>query len=1216
MTPAVSVVIPCFNLGAYLDEAVRSVLDQSYDDFEILIVDDGSDDEVTRLMLATYERPRMSVIRIENSGVANARNVGLEASRGRYVSFLDPDDLLEPRFLERTIGALEKDRSLAFASCWLTAFGDRQFEWRPESCEFPALLAEDTVCTAAPVRRDVLDAIGGFDSAPALDGYEDWDLAVTIVGAGYPGVIVPESLFRYRIRSGSKSSSRTRPENHARVFEHMLDKHADAYGEHTDGVLEAIARRTDEVEAQLDGDPPPRPRVDREDWRAAILALENHRRGLEEQLEAASGSGPEEEKSAPPVEWGSLRRLEPVSRVWGIDRGQPIDRFYIERFLETEADAIKGDVLEVKDPAYAKRFGARARSVAAVDVASQNPDATFVADLAGAHSLPAERFDCFVLTQTIHIVYDVAEVVRNAHRTLAPGGVVLATLPCVSRIDYESGIEGDFWRFTSASAARLFETEFGVGNVRVESFGNVLACTAFLQGLAVCDLDPAELERNDPYFPLLLAVHAQKPAPNGLPPPRRRAVEGHLDEATCLAVSGWAWDPDAPEQRLRVALAVGEDQLGHAWCDEPREDLAATGKGGGRVAFHYEPGAEIHREPPAEVSATVDGAHLVGSPRKVRCVCGRAGVEYSGSGAGLLGADLDTPKAGVRLAPPEIELVGWAVGEDGPVESVELLHRGTRFARVPVGRERPDLADAFPGITWATRAGFATRLNLSGTGGELELEVRAALADGQTTRVARITAHVADPLSAPLIAVLDGPPPENGRRLSLASQRSPASQVFVRGSGELTGHPGFRPMGGWHRLLGSPEGAMVWLCSGHEELTPEFLDAATERLAANPSAAFVSAVATAGKGPRSDLASALGGAALGCAVVFRASSMRLVGGIDEAATTAVAATWDLVVRFAEAGHDWVELDGVTTDGAVTLVEQADEETVRWLYRKHARLYRDRLDDVLLEREAEIGRTLRANHLAERALESEIRPRARARRRERDRVAAKLRAHRRPADGFWGDLRRFQPFSPVWGGERGLGVDRHYIERFLEAHAGDIRGAVLSCPDAVYAERFGGERVERCDVFDPDPTNPAANLDADEADADGVGADGVPSGSYDCVILAHVLQHTFEVVAAVAEFRRVLKPGGVLLATVPCLARIDAGYGLDRDHWRFTPVGLREIVEPEFAGGEVKVAGYGNRLARLGFLAGLAVEELEGPEPAQEGGDAPMIVTCRAVAQIS
>ena len=246
--PAVTVVIPCYNLGAYVNEAVQSVLDQTYRDFEILLIDDGSTDPVTRHLFASYRRPFTRILRTENQGLARTRNLGIREAAGRYVSFLDADDLFEPTFLERTVPLLEGDPSLAFASCWLAGFGESSFLWTPATCDFPHLLAEDTVCTAALTRKEALVSAGGFDAAMPLPGYEDWDLAIGLVERGLRGRIVPEVLFRYRIRPGSMTASCTAPENHARLVRYIVQKHPEAYERHLVGVLEVIEARTIEIE--------------------------------------------------------------------------------------------------------------------------------------------------------------------------------------------------------------------------------------------------------------------------------------------------------------------------------------------------------------------------------------------------------------------------------------------------------------------------------------------------------------------------------------------------------------------------------------------------------------------------------------------------------------------------------------------------------------------------------------------------------------------------------------------------------------------------------------------------------------------------------------------------------------------------------------------------------------------------------------------------------
>jgi len=1214
MTPAVSVVIPCFNLGAYLDEAVASVLAQTRPDVEILVVDDGSDDPVTQHMLASYRRPRTRILRTANRGVSAARNTGLEEARGAYVSFLDADDLFEPRFLERTIGRLEADESLAFASCWLTAFGAREFVWEPERCDLAWLLAEDTVCTAAPVRREALLAVGGFDERAELDGYEDWALAIALVEQGHAGAIVPERLFRYRIRSGSKTSERTGPENHMRVFELLLAEHADSYETHADGVLDAIAQRIVALEALLPDAPPPRPQLDGEPWRTAIPRLERHRRGLEQALEERVGApGPQVATASgasarEPVAWGSLRRTEPISRVWGLDRGQPVDRHYVERFLEAHAGDVAGDVLEVKDPGYVKRFGRDARSVTVLDVAPDNPDATLIADLTRPQSLPDGAYDCIVITQTLQFLFDVETAVANLHRALAPGGVVLATVPCVSRIDYEAGVEGDFWRFTLASARRLFEARFGAGAVEAQALGNVLASTAFLHGLASDELTPEELAREDPYFPLLIAVRAVKHGARASAP-RAQQVEGRLDEASCGAIAGWAFDAAAPSRRLKLDVWDGERRVGSAWADGFRQDLADAGKGDGAVAFRFVPERPLHGDPPPRLRVTPAGGGepLPGSPRTATCTCE---APSEAPAPGLRGAALDAPTAQEPLPFPWLEVVGWAVGEDAPVEAVELCHRGEPFRRVPLDVRRPDIAQAFPGCPWAQRAGFAARVSLVGTGGTLELDVQALLADGRRVSIGQVRGEAARPPPAPLTVVLDG----DGDVAAVLGQDAPASRVLVRGGAGLLGHPGFRATPAWSPSLDEPDG-LVWLSDGRGAVTPGFLAAASAALAANPRAAFAAAVlpgalppARPPAPPAADaLVGALSGTALGGALLVRAAALRAIGGVDEGAAGAVQAQWDLGIRLVEAGYDGVAVEAMAPDEPA-LCERAGEEAVRALYRKHAPLYEACLREVLLDRERAIGALLRENHLAERELEEELRARLRARRRERDRLGAKLRRPR--AADRWGDLRRLEPLSPFWGGERGLCVDRHFIERFLEAHGEDVRGRVLAYHDARYATRYGRHRLTACDVLDADATNPAATVVADLQRAP-----QLQSGSYDCVLLPHVLQLLEEPAAALAECARVLRPGGTLLATVPTAGRVEAG-GPRTDWWRFSAAGFAELLARPFDARQVDVTGHGGTDATLAFLAGLAAEEVAEAADADleggGGGEAPLVIAARAV----
>lgn len=203
-----------------------------------------------------------------------------------------------------------------------------------------------------------------------------------------------------------------------------------------------------------------------------------------------------------------LARGRPVSQRWGYDRGLPVDRYYIERFLDEHRADVTGRVLEVKSDDYARRFGSGVTHVDVLDIDSSNPQATIVADLASADAVPDEAFDCVVLTQTLQYVFDVGAALRHLRRILRPCGVLLATVPSVSRLTTElPGIQ-DYWRFTPASCTELIRREFGGDAPLVRAYGNVLTCTAFLAGLAVEELPRSRIDVHDPAFPLVVAIRA------------------------------------------------------------------------------------------------------------------------------------------------------------------------------------------------------------------------------------------------------------------------------------------------------------------------------------------------------------------------------------------------------------------------------------------------------------------------------------------------------------------------------------------------------------------------------------------------------------------------------------------------------------------------------------------------------------------------------------
>jgi hypothetical protein len=246
--------------------------------------------------------------------------------------------------------------------------------------------------------------------------------------------------------------------------------------------------------------------------------LRKQNRQLKSKTRKAASNGKDDTEQPvrrPPVggvRFGDLRRLSPISRNFGMNRGQPIDRYFIEKFLTRHAEDIGGRVLEIKDATYTRRFGGDRVSVSDVlDVADDNPHATIVADLTRAEHVPSDTFDCIILTQTLHFIYDVRASIATLCRILKPGGVLLATFPGISQTSCREHGEYYCWALSKLSARRLFEEVFPAQNIEVSADGNVLAAIAFLHGLAAEELRHEELDSQSPDYEVLITLRAIRP---------------------------------------------------------------------------------------------------------------------------------------------------------------------------------------------------------------------------------------------------------------------------------------------------------------------------------------------------------------------------------------------------------------------------------------------------------------------------------------------------------------------------------------------------------------------------------------------------------------------------------------------------------------------------------------------------------------------------------
>lgn len=537
--PLVSVVIPCYRQARFLGMAIESALAQEYPRIEIVVVDDGSPDE-TATVAARY--PAVRYVRQENGGLSSARNRGWRVARGEFVVFLDADDRLLPKAIAAGVRALLLRPECAFASGdyqYVNADGSLQRK-RPqrfvEDDHYRALLRDNYIGMCATVihRRAALEEVGGFE--PALPACEDYDLYLRIARR-HPVCCHRELVAEYR-QHGENMSARPalmletvlgvlrRQWRHARAD--PRDRRAYREGVRYWRSLYGRALSNELWSSAARGEPRAR-----RGWRVLVrhapaYAMKHAarrarwlcRRGAEAvRLPFGSRTGTARAVAGPGVgefRFGHLRRLSPVSRRFGYDRGSPVDRYYIERFLRERAADIRGRVLEIGDDSYTRRYGGDRVTVRDVlHVREGHPGATLVGDLSDAPGIPSASFDCVILTQTMQLIYRVEAAIETLYRILKPGGVLLATAPGISQTDVDEWAATWCWSFTPRSMGRLFRARFAPEAVEVQAHGNVLAAVAFLQGLAAGELRRAELDHHDPQYPLLITVRARKPATLG-----------------------------------------------------------------------------------------------------------------------------------------------------------------------------------------------------------------------------------------------------------------------------------------------------------------------------------------------------------------------------------------------------------------------------------------------------------------------------------------------------------------------------------------------------------------------------------------------------------------------------------------------------------------------------------------------------------------------------
>jgi glycosyltransferase involved in cell wall biosynthesis len=534
-TSLVSVIVTCYNHARFLARAIGSIQSQNYKNIEIIVVDDGSTDETADVAL---KFPDVRYVYKPNQGLSAARNTGAANSAGDFIVFLDADDWLLPAAIATNVQFLQQNPEAAFVSGGhIIIYKDKDFINNPSKvvnenhyCHF---LEGNYVQMHATVmyRRRIFDE---FEFDVSLKACEDYDLYLK-VSRKYPVIHHTKLLAAYYIHdqnmSGNipkmlesslaalgrqKESLKTAEEE--KYFRNGLDAWKKWYCRLIfEKLLFAV-----ETNKKLDNSAeietlrkyrkflflqylilkkllPKKSFIQRNVPNAILRAF--HKIGVHDGFVPAQGK----------INFGDFYRTKPFNNAFGYTRGGPVDRYYIENFLEKNSDYIRGKTLEIGDNEYTRRFGGEKVTESDIlHIDDKNPNATIIGDLSDAPHIADNSFDCIILTQTLHLIYEYKAALETCYRILKPGGALLLTVPGISHIDQGDWKKYWLWSFTDNSISRMLSEIFPPENVFVESFGNVLVATAFLYGIGLPEIKNEQMDYNDPHYQVIICAAAVK----------------------------------------------------------------------------------------------------------------------------------------------------------------------------------------------------------------------------------------------------------------------------------------------------------------------------------------------------------------------------------------------------------------------------------------------------------------------------------------------------------------------------------------------------------------------------------------------------------------------------------------------------------------------------------------------------------------------------------
>jgi glycosyltransferase involved in cell wall biosynthesis len=518
-SPLVSIVLPTYNGSRYLEQSVQSCIAQTYKNWELIVVDDGSNDETAKIIAGYVNRDQRirSVTHKRNRGLPAALNTGFANSKGAYLTWTSDDNLYEPEALQLMVNYLEDYLEIAMVCCDVKTIdsAEHQLElWRSLLADEPGGLC---IQGCFLYRRRVYESVGDYDEELSL--VEDYDYWLRVNRWFRIARLEGVSPYKYRLHPKSLTG---RSGLEAKILVPRAEAKHLAPHERNNYLVSAYWKALWEFRDKGVAA-----------WQFALLCVSL--RPLRFIYWKATASvmlrfciwrfldgirrilpTPAKRVGRPILRLIRMSKararltvgVTPLSYLWGSDRGLSIHRYYLEEFLKEFAHDIQGHCLEFQNPSYTFRIGGAAvEKLDILHIDATNPLATIVADLTKPNNLPSNRFDCIICTHVLHVIAELDRAVSELYRILKPGGVLLVAVPQISMCD--PGFH-ELWRFTPEGLALVLAKAFGKDNVVVKAYGNSLTSAGEIRGLVTHEFNATILNYHDPRFAVEVCARACK----------------------------------------------------------------------------------------------------------------------------------------------------------------------------------------------------------------------------------------------------------------------------------------------------------------------------------------------------------------------------------------------------------------------------------------------------------------------------------------------------------------------------------------------------------------------------------------------------------------------------------------------------------------------------------------------------------------------------------